>query len=296
MINSWEVDYVNGKTRIFGIVGHPIEQVRSPEMITAELVSRGLNSLMVPVHVLPADFDRVMPELLKLQNFDGFVFTIPFKGEARRFASQLGPQASFVGAVNALVRTDDGNILWDCIATLDDATVTMIKGLGGVDAIAISHPHFYTTMVEWAHAFTAPIHLHAADKQWIMRGDPSIALWDGETKTLWNGVTLVRCGGHFEGGTVLHLAGGAGGRGIVCAGDILTVTTDRKWLTFMRSYPNFIPLSARTVEHIGAALKPFAFETIYGHYFDRVIANDAKTALEVSVMRYVAAVEGKRGY
>ena len=71
MINSGEVDYVNGKTCIFGIVGHPIEQVRSPEMITAELVSRGLNALMVPVHVLPADFDRVMPELLKLQNVDG---------------------------------------------------------------------------------------------------------------------------------------------------------------------------------------------------------------------------------
>ena len=209
----------------------------------------------------------------------------------------IGSTPAFaIGQRALLVRTDDGNILWDCIATLDDATVTMIKGLGGIDAIAISHPHFYTTMVEWAHAFTAPIHLHAADKQWIMRGDPSIALWDGETKTLWNGVTLVRCGGHFEGGTVLHWAGGAGGRGIVCAGDILTVTTDRKWLSFMRSYPNFIPLSARTVEHIGAALKPFAFETIYGHYFDRVIAKNAKAVLETSIERYAAAVEGKRGY
>lgn len=74
------------------------------------------------------------------------------------------------------------------------------------------------------------------------------------------------------------------------------MTTDRKWLSFMRSYPNFIPLSARTVEHIGAALRPFAFETIYGHYFDRVIANDAKAVLEKSVARYVAAVAGRRGY
>jgi glyoxylase-like metal-dependent hydrolase (beta-lactamase superfamily II) len=151
-------------------------------------------------------------------------------------------------------------------------------------------------MVEWAHAFTARIHLHAADKQWIMRKDPAIELWDGAAKTLWDGVTLVRCGGHFEGGTVLHWAGGAGSRGVVFAGDILTVTTDRKWLSFMRSYPNFIPLSARTVEHIGAALKPFAFETIYGHYFYSVIAKNAKTVLERSVTRYVAAVEGNRGY
>jgi hypothetical protein len=64
----------------------------------------------------------------------------------------------------------------------------------------------------------------------------------------------------------------------------------------MRSYPNLIPLSARTVDHIGAALKPFAFEAIYGHYFDRVIVKDAKTVLEASIGRYVAAVEGKRGY
>jgi hypothetical protein len=201
-----------------------------------------------------------------------------------------------IGQRALLVRTDHGNILWDCVATLDAATVTMIEGLGGIDAIAISHPHFYTTMVEWAHAFIARIHLHAADRQWIMRNDPAIELWDGETKTLWEGVTLVRCGGHFEGGSVLHWAGGAGGRGVVCAGDILTVTTDRKWLTFMRSYPNLIPLGARAVEHIGAALEPFAFEAIYGHYFDRVIARDAKAALAASVARYLAAIEGKRGY
>jgi hypothetical protein len=151
-------------------------------------------------------------------------------------------------------------------------------------------------MVEWARAFTARIHLHVADKQWIMRNDPAIEFWDGETNVLWDGVTIVRCGGHFAGGAVLHWAGGAGGRGVVCAGDILTVATDRKWLSFMRSYPNFIPLSARAVNKIGAALRPFAFQTIYGHYFDRVIATDGKAVLEASVARYVAAVEGRRGY
>lgn len=201
-----------------------------------------------------------------------------------------------IGQRALLVRTEHGNILWDCIATLDAATVRMIEGLGGIDVIAISHPHFYTTMVEWAYAFKARIYLHAADKHWIMRDDSAIELWDSETHTLWDGVTLVRCGGHFEGGTVLHWEGGAGGRGVVCAGDILTVTTDRKWLSFMRSYPNFIPLSAHTVEHIGATLKPFAFETIYGHYFDRVISTDGKAVLEASVARYMAAVGGKRGY
>ena len=209
----------------------------------------------------------------------------------------IGSTPSFaIGQRALLVRTNAGNILWDCIATLDDATVTMIEGLGGIDAIAISHPHFYTTMVEWARAFTARIHLHAADKAWIMRNDPAVELWDGETKRLWDGVTLVRCGGHFEGGTVLHWAGGAGGKGVVCAGDILTVATDRKWLSFMRSSPNFIPLDARTVERIGKAMAPFQFDRLYGHYFDRVIETGAKAVLNRSVERYIAAVGGTRGY
>jgi hypothetical protein len=78
----------------------------------------------------------------------------------------IGSTPAFaIGQRALLVRTDNGNILWDCIATFDDATVTMIEALGGIDAIAISHPHFYTTMVEWARAFSARIHLHAADKQ-----------------------------------------------------------------------------------------------------------------------------------
>jgi hypothetical protein len=129
-----------------------------------------------------------------------------------------------------------------------------------------------------------------------MNPNPAVKLWQGDTFKLWDGVTLIRCGGHFPGGTVMHWAGGADGRGLVCAGDILAVTTDRKWLSFMRSYPNFIPLSAREVEHIGAAMKPFQFDVLYGHYFDRVIPAGAKQLVEISVARYVAAVNGTRGY
>ena len=209
----------------------------------------------------------------------------------------IGFGAGFaIGQRALLLRTLGGNVLWDCVSTLDAATVTAIKALGGIKAIAISHPHFYTTMVEWARAFDCHIHLNAADRQWIMRPDPVIYLCEVDTHKVFDCVTLVRCGGHFEGGTVLHWAQGANGRGVVCSGDILTVATDRKWLSFMRSYPNFIPLSAREVAHIGQAMAPYAFDTLYGHYFDRVIATQAKQVLEKSVARYIAAVEGKRGY
>jgi hypothetical protein len=153
--------------------------------------------------------------------------------------------------------------------------------------------HFYTTMVEWSRAFGGvPIHLHANDQRWIMRPDPSIQLWNGETLNLLPDVTLIRCGGHFPGGTVLHWAKGAGGRGVLCSSDIATVTTDRKFLSFMRSYPNLIPLSAKQVTGIAVALKPFQFDTVYGHYFDRVIPTGGKQILEISVKRYVAAING----
>ena len=125
----------------------------------------------------------------------------------------IGSQPSFaIGQRALLVRTERGNVLWDCIATLDMATINMIKGLGGLKAIAISHPHFYTTMVEWARAFDCPIHLNAADSDWIMRKDDAIKLWTGDTLRLWDGVTLVRCGGIRA---ALCIGPAAGCRGIV---------------------------------------------------------------------------------
>ena len=179
-------------------------------------------------------------------------------------------------------------MLWDCVATLDAATVTAIKGLGGIQAIAISHPHFYTTMVEWARAFGAHIHLNAADKAMdhaAGSGDLSVGRRHLQTVGRRHADPLRRS---FRRRHACCIGpGGAGGRGVVCAGDILTVATDRKWLSFMRSYPNFIPLSAREVEHIGAAMAPFSFDVLYGHYFDRVIAKDAKPVLEKSIARYV---------
>jgi hypothetical protein len=206
----------------------------------------------------------------------------------------IGTQPQFaIGQRALVVSTPNGNVLWDCIALLDPATVTLIEGLGGLKAIAISHPHFYTTMVEWSRAFGGiPIHLHADDRRWIMRPDPAVQLWKGETLKLMPDVTLIRCGGHFPGGTVLHWAKGAGGRGVLCSSDIATVATDRKFLSFMRSYPNLIPLSAKQVTGIAAALEPFAFDTIYGHFFDRVVASGGKRTLEISVKRYVDALNG----
>ena len=207
----------------------------------------------------------------------------------------IGTQPSFaIGQRALLIRTPHGNVLWDCISLLDDATVALIKGLGGLKAIAISHPHFYTTMVEWSRAFGGvPVHLHADDRRWVMRPDPCIELWQGETLELLPDVTLIRGGGHFPGGAMLHWARGAEGRGVVCAADIATVNMDRKSFTFMRSYPNFIPLSGqRRAGDRRRRSSRSPFDTVYSHFFDRFIATGAKQILQDSVERYVAAVSG----
>ncbi len=206
----------------------------------------------------------------------------------------IGTLPSFaIGQRALLVCTPHGNVLWDCISLIDEATVTLIKGLGGLSAIAISHPHFYTTLVEWSRAFgNVPVHLHADDSAWVMRPDPCIKPWQGETYELLSGLTLVRGGGHFPGGTMLHWAAGAEGRGVVCSADIARVNLDRKSFTFMRSYPNNIPLSEKGVGAIGAALAPFQFDRVYSHFFDLVMPAGAKRILQASIERYVAAIGG----
>ena len=194
-----------------------------------------------------------------------------------------------IGQRALILATPQGNILWDCITLLDEATLDLVNAIGGLKAIAISHPHYYGTMVDWAQAFNAPVWLHGDDAKWIMRPDPAIRLWQGETQELAEGVTLIRCGGHFAGGTVLHWAGGSEGQGSLLAGDIVQVIPDRTHVSFMRSYPNLLPLSAPAVARIAKALEPWDFETLHGPFFGRTVAN-AKDVLRHSVVRYLGAI------
>jgi hypothetical protein len=195
-----------------------------------------------------------------------------------------------IGQRALLVETDEGNVLWDCLAPFDDEVVTAVEARGGIEAIAISHPHYYTTMAEWARAFDAPIHLPTADRQWVTRPDEAIRFFDRDRLDLPGGLTLLRLGGHFAGGAVLHWPAGAEGRGALLSGDILQVVSDRRWVSFMRSYPNLIPLPAAKVEAMVAALEPFEFDRVYGAWFGKVIEEDGHDAVRRSAERYVRAV------
>jgi hypothetical protein len=206
----------------------------------------------------------------------------------------VGTTPEFAIGQRALVVPFGGRrLLWDCVTLLDEPTVEAVERLGGLEAIAISHPHYYSAMVEWAHRFDCPIYLHAADERWIMRPDPAVELWDGDVRELGQGLTLIRCGGHFDGATVLHWADGADGAGALLSGDVVQVIPDRSYVSFMYSYPNLVPLSEAAVQRIVSALEPFSFEQIYGAWWGRVVREDAKAIVLRSAERYVLAIRGE---
>ncbi|MCF6409438.1 MBL fold metallo-hydrolase [Pseudalkalibacillus salsuginis] len=197
-----------------------------------------------------------------------------------------------IGQTAYLVREDGFNVLWDCITYLDQKTIKAIGKLGGIDAIALSHPHYYSTQVEWAHAFDAPIYIHGDDRQWVMEPSERIHFWSGEELQLKSGITLHRLGGHFSGGAVLHWKEGNAGKGVLLTGDIIQVVADQNWVSFMYSYPNLIPLPARKVEDIANRVRPLGFDRIYSA-FHKIVKTKANEAVQRSAKRYMDAIEGK---
>lgn len=190
-----------------------------------------------------------------------------------------------------LLQTPEGNVLWDCIALLDDATKAIVQALGGLSAIAISHPHYYTTMQDWAAAFDAPIYLHAADKEWVCRPSDYIRLWEDDALVLSSAITLVRGGGHFAGGTMLHWASDDG-QGVLFAGDIVQVTPGADYVSFMWSYPNMLPLSAIEVADVAERLAPWPFERIYGAFSHQNVRRNGQEIVTRSAERYIARLAG----
>jgi hypothetical protein len=206
----------------------------------------------------------------------------------------IGTEPKFaIGQRALLVPFGDSNLLWDCITLLDDDTAAEIERRGGLAAIAISHPHYYSTMVEWARRFDCRVHLHEADRRWAVREDPALDFWTGDTHELGHGLTLIRGGGHFAGGTMLHWAGGEQGAGALLSGDIVQVIPDRRHVGFMYSYPNLIPLPESSVKAMVDALEGFPFEPIYGAWWEAIVPVDGPTVVARSAERYVRALHGE---
>ena len=140
-----------------------------------------------------------------------------------------------IGQRAFLLQTPQGNLLWDCLALLDQPTIDRVRDLGGIAAIAISHPHYYTSMVEWSIEFdNAPIYLHSADRQWVTRSNSSVQHWSGDSRNLLDDLVLIHTPGHFDGFQVLLWPQGAAGKGVLLSGDQPQVCLDTRWVSFIQ--------------------------------------------------------------
>lgn len=182
-------------------------------------------------------------------------------------------------------------LLWDCIPFLDQETIDRIREMGGIDAIALSHPHYYSTQVRWAETFDCPIYIHEDDKEWVQQESDKIVYWSGEEKVITDGLVLHRLGGHYKGAAVLHWEKG-GAAGVLLTGDVIQVVPDRKWISFMYSYPNIIPLPASTVDRMAKKVASLRFKELY-NAFNRHVKKDADLIVQRSADRYIRALKGE---
>lgn len=190
-----------------------------------------------------------------------------------------------------LLQTDAGNILWECVSLVTQAAVAEINARGGLDQIIISHPHFYSAMVEWSEAFGGvPILLHEADREWIRRPSPNIRFWSGDEHRLSEDVTLIRCGGHFPGSTALHWRAAVRGPALF-PGDALQVAADRRHVAFMYSYPNYVPMKTSDVLAMRKRLEPYEYDDVYGYTWGRNIIGNGRAAVAASFERHLRMME-----
>lgn len=182
--------------------------------------------------------------------------------------------------------------MWDCIGVVTDDALARLRDAGGVGAIAISHPHFYSAMVEWSDALGGvPVHLHAADREWVARSSPDLCHWSGDRLELSPTLTLVHLPGHFPGSAALHWHSTDLGRDLLLTGDSLHVSADRRHVSVMHSVPNHVPVGPRVIRDVQSRLVDLAVDDVYGFTWGLDIIGDGKAAIDSSLERYLLAID-----
>lgn len=219
---------------------------------------------------------------------EGHALTIEER-EPDLFALRVSPRLG-IGQTCYLARTDAGNLLFDVPPYIGAEAVDRVAGLGGIAAIAPSHPHMFGMQHEWSAAFAdAPVFVCEADAGWVQRDSPNIVTYD-DAEPL-PGVVLRRTGGHFPGSAVAVWTG-ADGIGVMLSGDSIGPVAREGWVTFMRSFPNYLPLSANVVRRIAASVADLDFDRMYGN-FGQQISTGAAEAVRTSAERYARWVSGE---
>jgi glyoxylase-like metal-dependent hydrolase (beta-lactamase superfamily II) len=196
-----------------------------------------------------------------------------------------------IGQQSMLVKTPRGNLLFDPIGYVDEDAASRVLEHGPVLAIVASHPHMYGAQVSWSRLLGgAPVYVNEADAEWVRRQDEAIRLFR-DTVELAPGLELHTLGGHFAGSTAALWDAGADGKGVLLAGDAIFPNPNGTSVSFMRSYPNLLPLSAAVVERVARKALGLQFDRLYNN-FGRSVPQDAHEVIRASADRYIAWVRG----
>lgn len=207
------------------------------------------------------------------------------KIKARLYEMEINPQFA-IGQRALLVLSDQGNILWDCIPLLDEMTIEFIRAKGGLKAIAFSHPHYYSNMNDWAEIFNCPIYIHKNDAMHIQTGSKHIHLWEGEEMLLWDGISILLTGGHFDGSCILHVPFLSPLGSILC-GDTLFLSPSKKHFSILRSYHNRIPLPLSEMRRLESRFSQIPFDAFYGYHKSQNLEENVKSIFKQSMQRYI---------
>jgi hypothetical protein len=189
-----------------------------------------------------------------------------------------------IGQRAHLIISPSGNILWDCITNIDESTIQIIRQLGGIKAIAVSHPHYFSSIIQWSQHFDdAQIYIHKLDEDWLGRRNGAIRFWEEDEIQLWDDIRLLCCGGHFPDANVLYWPA----EKTLLTGDTIQICPDLKSVSFMYSYPNLIPLSKQAILRISDCIEPLEYDKMFGA-FGKNIRSEAKNIMAFSVNRYLS--------
>lgn len=194
-----------------------------------------------------------------------------------------------IGQQTMIIQSSEGNLLWDPPGLITNEAVDHVRRLGHTVAIAASHPHMFGVQLAWAEVLRAPVLVNAKDAEWLQRPGEAIELWSSE-RTITSTITLLELGGHFPGSCVALWTAGAGGQGVLLTGDTIFANPDGT-ASFMRSYPNRIPLSAAVVQRLADATDRLTFDRLYNN-FGAIIDCDARAMVRFSADRHAAWVRG----
>ncbi|KAK2606066.1 hypothetical protein QQS21_003584 [Conoideocrella luteorostrata] len=205
-----------------------------------------------------------------------------------------------IGQRAVFIETGAGNVLWDCISFLDQKTIDFIKSRGGLKAIAISHPHFYSTHLEWAREFDCPVYIAAEDQEWLNCDDPEgrRRFVKAETQVILPGATMVKLGGHFPGSSMLHWEGNifvGDSIGVSQSGLVRSHHNERHQVFFFQyAFPNFIPLGPTAMHLMWKRMQPWDFTALYSlFYITTVRDKNVKQIVLDSMQRQAQHQENK---